>query len=51
MLCGPADLDCPDVLEAMRGVDGLHDVHHIHLWQIQEQKAALDYHVVLKAEA
>jgi cobalt-zinc-cadmium efflux system protein len=51
MLGSPPDIDCASVLEAMRGVDGVHDVHHVHLWQMQEHEAALDCHVVLTAAA
>ncbi|MEA1943682.1 MAG: cation transporter, partial [Pseudomonadota bacterium] len=35
------------VIEAMRNRDGVQDVHHVHLWQMQEHEAALDCHVVL----
>lgn len=48
-------LGCPDgiegdaVIAAIRGVTGVADVHHVHLWQMQEHEAALDGHVVLHA--
>lgn len=47
MLGSPPDLDCDAVVEAMRGVEGVADVHHVHLWQMEEHEAALDCHVVL----
>ena len=47
MLGSPPDLDCDVVIEAMRGVGGVRDVHHVHLWQMQEHEVALDCHVVL----
>jgi len=47
MLGSPPDLDNGAVVEAMRGMDGVADVHHVHLWQMQEHEAALDCHVVL----
>jgi cobalt-zinc-cadmium efflux system protein len=34
----------------MRAVDGVTDVHHVHLWQMQEHEAALDCHVVVDAQ-
>ncbi len=51
MLGSPPDLDCPDVIDTMRGIDGVADVHHVHLWQMQEHEVALDCHVVLTHEA
>jgi cation diffusion facilitator family transporter len=50
MLGSPPDIDNEAVVEAMRGVDGVADVHHLHLWQMQEHEAALDCHVVLTAD-
>ncbi|MGI3212685.1 cation diffusion facilitator family transporter [Roseovarius tibetensis] len=50
MLGSPPDLDCGAVIDAMRGIDGVEDVHHVHLWQMQEHEAALDCHVVLTNE-
>ncbi|WP_425053740.1 cation diffusion facilitator family transporter [Psychromarinibacter sp. S121] len=51
MLGSPPDIDNEAVVEAMRSVDGVSDLHHVHLWQMQEHEAALDCHVVVKAEA
>ena len=50
MLGSPPDIDNETVVQAMRGVDGVADVHHMHLWQMQEHEAALDCHVVLTAD-
>jgi cobalt-zinc-cadmium efflux system protein len=50
MLGSPPDIDNEAVVEAMRGVDGVADVHHVHLWQMQEHEAALDCHVVLTTD-
>jgi cobalt-zinc-cadmium efflux system protein len=50
MLGSPPDIDGGEVVEAMRSVEGVRDVHHVHLWQMQEHEAALDCHVVLTAE-
>jgi len=51
MLGSPPDMDNDAVVDAMRGVNGVADVHHVHLWQMQEHEVALDCHVVLKTEA
>ncbi|RAR57097.1 MULTISPECIES: cation diffusion facilitator family transporter [Halomonadaceae] len=47
MLGSPPDIDGQSVIEALRDVQGVEDVHHVHLWQMQENTAALDCHVVI----
>jgi cobalt-zinc-cadmium efflux system protein len=47
MLGSPPDMDAGAVVDAMTDVDGVRDVHHVHLWQMQEHEVALDCHVVL----
>ena len=48
MLGSPPDQDMHAILGAMRAVPGVEDVHHLHLWQMQEHEHALDAHVVIK---
>ncbi|MBZ0127735.1 MAG: cation diffusion facilitator family transporter [Rhodobacteraceae bacterium] len=45
MLAGPSDLPLEDVLARLGGIDGIADIHHVHLWQMQEHQAAFDAHV------
>lgn len=47
MLGSPPDLDGAEVVAALRAVPGVADVHHVHLWQMQEHEPALDCHVVV----
>lgn len=51
MLGSPPNIDDQEVIEMLRNVEGVDDVHHIHFWQMQEHSVALDMHVVLKSEA
>jgi len=51
MLGSPPDLETRTILTAIRGVDGVADVHHLHLWQMQEHQPALDAHVVIETGA
>jgi cobalt-zinc-cadmium efflux system protein len=51
MLGSPPDLDTHAILGAMRAVPGVEDVHHLHLWQMQEHEPALDAHIVIKEGA
>lgn len=48
MLGSPPDLDTQAVLTAMRSVSGVENVHHLHLWQMQEHQSALNAHIVIK---
>lgn len=50
MLGSPPEIDNMAVVDAMRNVDGVADVHHVHFWQMQEHEAALDCHVVVTAD-
>jgi cobalt-zinc-cadmium efflux system protein len=50
MLGSPPDLDNDAVIDAVRGVEGVADVHHVHLWQMEEHEAALDTHVVVPTD-
>ncbi len=47
MLGSPPDIDIAKVLERIRMVAGITDVHHIHLWQMQEKENALDAHITI----
>jgi cobalt-zinc-cadmium efflux system protein len=48
MLGSPPDIDTRAILTAIGKVQGVKDVHHLHLWQMQEHQAALDAHIVIK---
>jgi len=50
MLGSPPDIDGTDVVRAIRDVDGVVDLHHVHLWQMQEHAAALDCHIVVERD-
>lgn len=47
MLGSPPDIDGAQVADALRKVEGVKDVHHVHLWQMQEHAVALDCHIVI----
>ena len=48
MLGSPPNIDGAEVVEAIQTVDGVVEVHHVHLWQMQEHAAALDCHIVVE---
>ena len=47
MLGSPPEIDTQAVIGELRQVDGVHDVHHVHLWQMQEHQPALDCHLII----
>ncbi|MDF1748471.1 MAG: cation diffusion facilitator family transporter [Alphaproteobacteria bacterium] len=47
MLGNAPGLDTQSVLADIRAVPGVDNVHHVHLWQMQEHENALDAHIVI----
>lgn len=43
----PEDISINEVINVMAAVDGVLNVHHLHIWQIDEEKNALEAHVVI----
>jgi cobalt-zinc-cadmium efflux system protein len=50
MLGTPADVDVSELVAALETVEGVRGVHHVHVWQIDENARALEAHVVLVHE-
>lgn len=47
MLGSPPEIETDAVLDEMRRVSGVTDIHHAHFWQLDEYRAALDAHIVI----
>lgn len=47
----PEDISVDEVVEAMETVEGVIDIHHLHIWQLDEQHRALEAHVVADFES
>ena len=47
----PQNTNINDVMSAIEEIEGVEDAHHIHIWQLDEQRNALEAHVVLKKVA
>ena len=43
----PTDIIIDDVVRVMEAVQGVTNVHHLHLWQLDEHRNALEAHVVI----
>jgi cobalt-zinc-cadmium efflux system protein len=43
----PSDVETAALLSALRAVSGVADVHHLHLWELDEHHRALEAHIVV----
>jgi cobalt-zinc-cadmium efflux system protein len=41
----PPGLDLQEVADAMTDIDGVEDVHHLHVWELDEHRRALEAHI------
>lgn len=48
MESAPEGFDLDELVTAMRAVEGVAEVHHLHVWQIGEHDTALEAHVVVE---
>ena len=46
----PEELSSKNIKPSMEEVDGVVDVHHIHIWNLDEHRIALEAHVVVTAD-
>ena len=47
MLGSPQGIATTRVVDRIRAIEGVDDVHHTHLWQLDEKRNAVDAHVVI----
>ena len=50
MLGTPSDIDLDDLVAQLDGIEGVENVHHVHLWAIDENQTALEAHVVTQTD-
>ena len=43
----PIDVQVPALVDALRAVDGVTDVHHLHVWELDESHRSFEGHVVI----
>jgi cobalt-zinc-cadmium efflux system protein len=51
MLGSPPDINGHEVVKDMSAVPMVENVHHVHLWQMDEHNAAVDAHIVIANKA
>lgn len=47
MLAAPSGFDRDAVIDSLNALDGVVDVHHVHVWEIDERRISLEGHVVV----
>jgi cobalt-zinc-cadmium efflux system protein len=47
MLGVPPGIDVEELMDAIRKVDGVEDIHHLHVWAIDENRNSLEAHIVV----
>lgn len=43
----PAGIEIPEIQEAMADINGVLDIHHLHVWRLDENNILLESHVVI----
>lgn len=51
MMGAPEDIEAEAVRRALAGAAGIEDVHHLHLWQLDENRTAIEAHLVVREAA
>lgn len=46
----PADIEIPEIQKAMNKIKGVLDIHHLHVWRLDEHNILLESHVVIDEE-
>jgi cobalt-zinc-cadmium efflux system protein len=42
----PEDLNVQRVIDSLRNLEGVEDIHHVHIWQLDEHTRSLEAHIV-----
>lgn len=43
----PKNISINEIISAIENIDGVKEAHHIHVWQLDEQRNALEAHIVI----
>lgn len=47
MESAPQDFDYDAMVKAVTGVSGVYDVHHVHVWRLDEERLAMEAHLII----
>ncbi|CDZ45699.1 cation diffusion facilitator family transporter [Neorhizobium galegae] len=51
MMGTPEDTDVNRILEDLRGIEGVEDIHHVHVWALDEGHNAMEAHLVVGGQS
>ncbi len=46
----PEDLNQSEIVEELKKIDGIKDIHHIHIWEIHEKFRSFESHIVINSK-
>lgn len=46
----PADLDLDDLVSQVQAIEGVENMHHVHVWQLDETRRAIETHVAVSEQ-
>ena len=46
----PAGIDIDKIIAAVRSVEDVQDIHHVHIWQLDESHSSMEAHIVIDQE-
>ncbi len=46
----PEGIDIDKIVEAVKSIDEVQDIHHVHIWQLDESQSNLEAHIVIDQE-
>jgi cobalt-zinc-cadmium efflux system protein len=46
----PADVDPNELCQCLQSIEGVVEIHHLHLWELDEHRRAMEAHVVVDNE-
>ena len=46
----PRDIHVPALADALRAVEGVIDVHHLHVWDLDESQKSFEAHIVVERQ-
>ena len=48
MGAAPPDIEFDALIQAMESVDGVEEIHHVHVWELNERDRSVEAHVVIR---
>ena len=50
MQSAPGDIDVPAIVEAVERMEGIRNIHHLHLWRLDEERVHFEAHINVESD-